>query len=297
GQCTICHVGRGSLGFITPQLNRPSKANASVNQLADLFAKGVLSKNPLAANPAAMKWAGLDDAGASLEARARSYLAANCSHCHGNGNKSFTGVDHDFDYLNANMKFMYDEKDPFASGPYMGKPSFFDPTTPMLMYPGHADSSFALLRMLTRGTFESPDMTQMPPLATYQPDSAALRVLADWTCTVGKKPAGAGCKLPDVPQDHYWSTASIARHGGIPGGNAGLRASILKGFLRMDAPGMEGNGSETADGASPSLIDIHGKAVPLRPAGRGRYALPGALPPGTYFLRWRGTSIAVSAGI
>jgi len=38
----------------------------------------------------------------------------------------------------------------------MGKPSFFDASTPMLMYPGHADSSFVLLRMLTRGTFEEP---------------------------------------------------------------------------------------------------------------------------------------------
>ncbi len=294
GQCTICHVGRGSLGFITPQLNRPSKANASINQLADLFTKGVLSKNPLTANPGAMKWAGFDDATASLELRGRSYLAANCSHCHGNGNKEFTGVAHDFDYQNKDMKFVYDPANPGVPGPYMGKPSFFDQSTPMLMYPGHADSSFVLLRMLTRGTFEEPNMTQMPPLATWQPDSGALRVLADWICSVGKQPTGAACKLPDVPQDHYWASA-LARHGEYMRGTFGLRARMAQGFLSLDMPANSYYGSEGAE--APVLTDLNGKAISLRPAGRGRYALPAAMPAGTYVLRWRGMSIAVSAGI
>jgi hypothetical protein len=304
-QCTICHVGRGSLGFITPQLNRPSKANASINQLADLFAKGVLSKNPLSANPNAMKWAGLDDASASLELRGRSYLAANCSHCHGNGNKEFTGVAHDFDFQNKDMKFIYDPANAGVPGPYMGKPSFAEQSMPQLMYPGHPDSSFILFRMLSRGTFETQEMNQMPPLATWQPDSSALRVLADWICSAGKLPTGAGCKIMDVPQDHYWGTG-IARHAGLMRGNIGLRANMQKGYLILDvaksahaAAWAEGSESAGAPDAfeMPSLTDIHGKAVSLRPAGDGRYALPAALPAGTYFLRWRGQSIAVNAGI
>lgn len=289
--CSACHLGRKSLGFITPQLNRPSKTNPSVNQLAELFSKGVLSANPLIANPNAVKWAALDDASASLETRARSYLASNCSHCHGNGNKDIIGYYHDFDFLNRNMVFKADTSDPFQKGPYVGKASVSgDPSLyPQLLYPGHADSSLIIKRMLTRGTFElNVFPEQMPMLATYEPDSVAVRLLADWTCSLGNKPTGAACKLPDIAQPGPAGIA-VRPAGARPGSGPRLHASIAAGFLRVDIPG--------APGEIPVLVDLHGRAINLRPAGAGRYAIPEALAPGSYLLHFRGQAVPVVSGI
>lgn len=236
GECRTCHINRGILGFITPQLNRPAKANPSVNQLQELFAQGILSGNPLTANPNAMKWASLDDAGASLELRSRSYLASNCSQCHGNSNRDYTGVSHDFDFLNAKMPTRYDAAEPGAAGPYIGKPAYADADMPQLLYPGHADSSFILKRMLARGTFEFQNTLQMPPLASYQPDSAALRVLADWTCTLGGKPAGAACRLPFVDNDQWAAAAVLARNAEGTAGHGFRRATISGGRLHLSGP-------------------------------------------------------------
>jgi hypothetical protein len=291
--CRLCHLGRGSLGFITPQLNRPSKANPSVNQLADFFAKGILSRNP-AASPTAMKWSALDDPKATLEAKGRSYLASNCSHCHGNGNKDVLGLPHDFDWLNPNMKFMTDPNDPFVPGPYMGQPArTFSSDFPMLMRPGHPDSSLVIKRMLTRGTFEiNVQYEQMPWLATYQPDSAAVRVMSDWICAVGGKPAGAACKLPEVEQQPQPDPAGIPfrGHGGFAGRFSRARAVLRNGILEI---GVSGKAAERAE--APILRGIQGKSVALKPIGAGRYAVAGELPPGAYILSWRGESITIIA--
>lgn len=292
--CTACHVNRGSLGFITPQLNRPSRANASVNQLQELFSAGVLSQNPLAAHPHAVKWASLDNPTASLELRARSYLAANCSHCHGNGRREYTGVGHDFDYLNAAMVFKSDTANPFASGPYAGKP-FFDPDFPMLVYPGRPDSSYVIKRMLSRGTFEKHEVLQMPPLATYQPDSAALRVLADWICMLGDKATGAACKLPDVPQVDRWA------NGIRPGGNMGkvrkneFSAQLQGGILTLHGAEVDGK-TPHGEGEKVSLADLGGKTIPLFRQGNARFAVPKGLPVGIYIVSARGKGFLVTIG-
>jgi hypothetical protein len=296
GDCSVCHVNRGSLGFITPQLNRPSKTNASINQLQELFTLGILNKNPLATNPASVKWAALDDASASLELRARSYLASNCSHCHGNANQDFTGVRHNFDFLNSKMAFTYDPANPAVAGPYVGTPSFFDPEMPKLVYPGSPDSSFVLRRMLARGTFEMPEALQMPPLASFQPDSSALRVLADWICTLGNKPIGASCKLPLVPQDNYWANpARIQPHGFAAFPSNKLRANLHKGVLTM-------SDFQSPEKPMPilakeiSMVDMVGKPMALTAVGKLSMAVPNNLPNGVYFVRFRENVFVVKAG-
>jgi hypothetical protein len=295
--CAACHLGRGSLGFITPQLNRPSKANAAVNQLADFAAKGLLTKNPLTTSPNAMKWAAYDDAGASIEVRARSWLAANCSHCHGNGNKETLSMPHDFDYLNKGMAFQFDPKGPDAQGGYVDRPAKTgNEEYPYIMKAGHPDSSLAIKRMITRG---SPEQTldnpydQMPWLATFQPDSGAVRVVADWLCGLGHKPTGAACRIPDVQQPPSPALAiRLARHARYINGAFGMSAFIVAGKLYVQAP-LRNTGSGDA---APVLRDAGGKAVPISPAGKDVYALPGELPAGAYFLQWRGQTVPVGAG-
>lgn len=294
--CNACHLGRGSLGFITPQLNRPSKANPSINQLADLFAKGVLNKNPLAANPNSIKWAALNDGTASLEVRARSWLAANCSHCHGNGNKQILVMYHDFDYLNKTIPYAWNPTGAEEQPGYMGRSAKTGSDEhPYIMKAGYPDSSLSIKRMITRG---GPDVAigtydQMPWLATFQPDSAAVRVVADWICSVGSKPTGAACKIPDVVQPKDPDPTRLARHARIMTGQGGIVAFIAGGKLYVQAPLR----ASAAAVAAPKLVDAAGKAVPIAPAGKETYALPAGLPPGAYFLQWRGETIPVTSGI
>lgn len=149
--------------------------------------------------------------------------------------------------------------------------------------------------MLTRGTFEvNVQYEQMPWLATYQPDSAAVRVMADWICAVGNKTAGAACKLPMVEQQPPPNPSGIAirGHGGIAGGFTRLRAVLQSGILKIEVSGIAAEPAEM-----PVLRDIHGKSIALSSTGAGRFKVAGALPPGAYFLRWQGKSIAVTAGM
>ena len=106
--CVQCHKGdesekRGSLGFITPQLNRVVNGT---NQLQSLVARGILSANPVAGNADAHRWYGLTETTATLEQRVRSYFASNCSHCHGN-NVLHGQAKQDFDYFKANKRIIY----------------------------------------------------------------------------------------------------------------------------------------------------------------------------------------------
>jgi hypothetical protein len=57
------------LGFIIPQLNRVVKG---VNQLQSLFARGILSANPVAGRPLAHRWYALTEDSIPLEKRVRS---------------------------------------------------------------------------------------------------------------------------------------------------------------------------------------------------------------------------------
>ncbi len=294
GECVTCHSNRGSLGFITQELNRSSKSNPSINQLHALLTAGILTKNPLATNPNSVRWAAPDDASASLEVRGRSTLAVNCSHCHGNGNQTYTGVGHNFDFLNANMAFMVDTGNTFAPGPYVGKP-FFDSDFPMLIYPGSPDSSYVLKRMLSRSTFEQIEPMQMPPLGTYQPDSAGLRVLADWICTMGKKPTGAGCVLPNIPEPNYWA-AGIGFQNKPGAHGPAFKVSLRAGILSVKAA--YGHGGYPVLGTTDiSMTDLNGKSIPLNPISSGLFAVPTGLHAGMYLVNGMGKTWIVTAGL
>ena len=79
-QCSACHAGR-ALGWRSRQLDHVADyADGTHDQLAHFVQLGLIDRPP----PAHLR---LSDPGgdAPLAARARSYLDANCSHCHGEG--------------------------------------------------------------------------------------------------------------------------------------------------------------------------------------------------------------------
>ncbi len=167
GDCVRCHGGANGapLGVQTAQLNRVHDYDGvSDNQLRAFEHVGLFgaclparpASLPLLPDPA--------DTNASLAARARSYLHANCSHCHRPGGAAPTA----FDLRNET---------PFAAtGICDALPQAGDlgVANARIVSPGHAEESILWLRAAMRGS------SQMPPLATLVPDPDGSALIEDW---------------------------------------------------------------------------------------------------------------------
>jgi hypothetical protein len=212
-QCNQCHKtafdpatkshGRTILGFFTAQINRPSRANPSVNQITEFFNKGLFAwKNkgvtlPTTGDIAAMpRWYGMTDSSQDLNKRARAYLAANCSGCHGDRGINFgatMGSRPNFDFYRGVAHQQLSTLD-------LGSDYGIDSSR--LLRPGQPEKSIVLYRQTQRATYardvqiwnESPELSKpakpeldyytfryaMPPLGTYEQDTTALKLLSQW---------------------------------------------------------------------------------------------------------------------
>jgi uncharacterized repeat protein (TIGR03806 family) len=147
-QCMECHDGH-ALGLRTPQL-------AVAGQIDHLAALGVVAGVAAEPRPALADPAG----DAPLEARARSYLDANCSHCHNrDGEAAKTRLF--LDRLSADPGLC--RRTPEVGG------------ATRVIVPGHPESSAMLARMRARDP-----MVRMPRGPTHVPDAQGLTLLSDW---------------------------------------------------------------------------------------------------------------------
>ncbi|MDB5047127.1 MAG: glucose sorbosone dehydrogenase [Fibrobacteres bacterium] len=284
-QCVTCHFNRGILGFITPQLNRPSLADSTVNQLQALRDQGVLSADPVAGKPGAFRWAGLNEKSAPLELRARSYFASNCSQCHGNGPIGSSPGDHIFDFFHPEISV--DQGSDGKNGAYVGKLTHQGGEAfPQFIFKGYPESSYVMKRMMVRQDFDFTPTEQMPTLATFQPDSAGLSMIKDWICSLGNRP-GASCRLPDVQADGtYWDQPAAIRFSASKGRSA--PPTLRGGILRVtQAP--------SAASGLPGLYDLRGKALVLARAGRWEFRVLTRIEPGIYLVRTAAGTALVQA--
>jgi hypothetical protein len=292
-QCIQCHRtsfdgvekthARSILGFFTAQINRPSKADASVNQITELFNKGLLtwkSKGAAAPTPVEIatmpRWYAITDSSQDLNKRARAYLGANCSGCHGDRGISFgatMGARPNHDYYRG---VSHQQLNTLELGSDYGIDSS------RLLMPGKPEKSIVLYRQTQRASYardvqlwnENADPSRptnpelywymprdaMPPLGTYEPDTTALKILTQWILTF------------DVAADR------LERPVAIHSSNKpiSLRLPYLQANHLVIPNDMQGR---------VTLVGIHGREYGLVPIASHVYSLPSTLKRGVYIIR------------
>jgi len=180
-QCASCHAPDSNTRAIAPigpkprHLNRDFEYPEGVrNQLAHLAEVGFLSGFPGAGDaPRNADWL---DPGEPLEARARAYLDANCSHCHspvGPADTSGLNLEPDIAHGPA-LGFC---KLPIAAGAGTGNRRFD-------IVPGEPDHSILLYRM---DNIEPDEM--MPELGRSTIHTEGVELIRDWIASL---PGGCG---------------------------------------------------------------------------------------------------------
>lgn len=202
--CLKCHTPPSGfiLGLKTRQLNGVldyASTGKTDNQLRTLNRLGLFSPSlDETAIPGFDRLVPLNDAGAALEERVRSYLDSNCAHCHRPG------------AVNSNWDGRYDT--PLASQGLIDAMTLNNLGIPdaRIVYSGSPSKSTLYLRMdsLTLGT-------SMPPLAKSMRDQAALQVFSSWIQSLPPSPAPVP---PGAPPS-----------GGGTGGSLGLGGSEGRG--------------------------------------------------------------------
>ncbi|MDB5104908.1 MAG: hypothetical protein JWP91_2597 [Fibrobacteres bacterium] len=268
-QCAACHRiqtsdGRNVLAFFTAQLNRPWSGNASINQLQHFFDIGLLKSEVGAAAPdfaAAPKWARWDDTTASLDLRARSYLAGNCSGCHGTRGLLTNAT------LNVTLDYDYHDMKPhmdFLAKKLIG---VFPLDSAALIVPGRPDRSVLLYRQKMRNQKDldfTAERMAMPPLGSFEPDTNAINLISKWIVAMG--PASID--------------GAIAAHG--MGGAAQLR----NGRIHLSEAWMGGGAGTLV------LMDLQGKSIPLERIDARTYRIAGKIGAGMHLLLWNGRPAA-----
>lgn len=180
-QCFECHGTNertGPLGPKTAQLDRPvhprlaSSANQPDNQpdnqLDRYLADGVIARRPAATTT----FAAPDDTSASLELRARSYLDANCAHCHSpTGDTASKGLYLDFASTDP-------ATNPVTNWGVCKLPTSAGGSTCGHVYdivPGSAATSVMICRMAST---EGKD--QMPPVGRALSHDEGLALISEW---------------------------------------------------------------------------------------------------------------------
>jgi uncharacterized repeat protein (TIGR03806 family) len=164
GQCWNCHRAENRLlGFVAPQLNK--KVGDGTDQIAAFVQKNVFDSSVTTDVALVPPF----DASASLDLRATSYIAANCSSCH-HPRDEFVG------YWDARFGV------PLADRMLVNMPNHDSPMAArlglpgaLLVVPGNPKASLLLARIKSN----DPDL-RMPPLGRNLVDADAAALIEQW---------------------------------------------------------------------------------------------------------------------
>lgn len=186
-ECMTCHSRAVGflLGTTEPQMNRQiAHEGTQINQLTLLKNLGVFTGNISEKLETIPRLVDPYDPQADLDARARSYLHANCSVCHveaGGGN--------------AKMELEFSRK-PNEMNLISARPQHdsFGLSNAMLVAPGEPDRSVLIARLSRRGN------GQMPPLVISQVDEKAVTLFRQWIAQM----------KPELAFVREWAMADLA---------------------------------------------------------------------------------------
>jgi putative heme-binding domain-containing protein len=229
-QCSVCHTpwAQAGLGFSISQLNRDVEVDGTrVNQLKLFEMMGLLKRE--GAEPGAplkptdhLKQPTLCDpfdASHDLDLRARSYLHANCGHCHRFGGGG--AVD-----LELHAALPLDKTRLLDVAPHQGT---FDLPEAKIIVPGVPDRSTLYYRMAKFGR------GRMPRMGSDLPDEAGLALIKEWIQQLPTKDEshanGNTTSLTADDIDHRLATPATAMElARLVGGNklsADMRKDVL----------------------------------------------------------------------
>jgi putative heme-binding domain-containing protein len=173
-QCMSCHSNQSeyALAFLPEQLNRPGPGGRT--QLVALTEAGYIQRADQEGNPLPpfdadsvareRRVADPTDEALPLEARARSYLHANCGHCHS---------DHGGGSVPLRLQFPTPVAGMNAVGVRPTRGDFGLPDA-RIIKPGDPYASTLYLRMAKFGR------DRMPHIGSERPDEAGLQLIAQW---------------------------------------------------------------------------------------------------------------------
>ncbi len=167
-ECTLCHTlpAKFTLGVNTLQMNKEHDYGngRKANQLRTLEHLGIFTK-PLPAPPEQLpRLANYEEESLPVDVRARSYLHANCSHCHmkwGGGNAEFQ----------LQVTLALKDTGTLNTRPGQGT---FDLQDPRVLVPGDPERSLVYYRMKKTG------LGRMPHVGSNVVDEKAVKLIYDW---------------------------------------------------------------------------------------------------------------------
>lgn len=165
-QCLACHTPQAghALSFNTRQLNREATIHGHTgNQMELLRLAGYFTNTPASPN-VLPRHVRPDESSFSLESRARSYLAVNCSSCHFTGGTAPGNWD-----ARAHLSLV---QTGMMNG--LAVQSGGDPLN-RLIVPGDTAHSIILSRVAVTNGF-----TRMPPIGSSELDQGGITLLTNW---------------------------------------------------------------------------------------------------------------------
>jgi len=267
-QCMSCHSNSSeyALAFLPEQLNRPGSDGQ--NQLVALTKAGYIrrvddhgrslppfdaasaEREPRLSDPA--------DIREPLEARARSYLHANCGHCHSDDGGGSVPMRLKFPIAVDQMK---------AVGVRPTRGDFAMPDA-CIIKPGDPGASTLYFRMAKFGR------DRMPHIGSERPDEAGLKLIEQWInnldADAGKKDPGLDSGLPDARLSELKSALPVARKLGREELSLAERDSVLAAAGKL-TPGPV---RDLFEGYLPSDGKV-GRKLGSNPQPRAIMALPG----------------------
>ncbi len=205
-ECASCHTDAAgkALGLKTHQLNRDfhyASTGRSANQLVTLNRLGFFSPAIDESRLATVLTArNQNDPDATLERRARSYLDANCSHCHQPAAPTQAAFD-----ARLGTPPWHQNLINVLPGNDLGIPGA------LLVAPGHIELSALHHRVASTAPGAA-----MPPIAKGLVDEEGLELLADWIASLDPAIGPTGPAAGTPPQDHSAPVLTLSKPGESP---------------------------------------------------------------------------------